>query len=299
MTRRPTILAVDDVPANLLAIESVLDRDFELRFAGSGSEALASLRARPDVDVILMDLQMPVMDGYETVTHIKKIVGCEDIPIVFITAVFKEDPYVKRGYEVGGIDYFTKPFDPDLLRLKMSVYSSFRHKAAVLAEREQQIRETEQLMKAGRKLAAILESLPVGVLISDGDGRICQVNDEVSRIFKADDLLRNDTYGEMLGWWNSGDQALKDPDGPVARALRSGEPSPHQVMEIRCCDGSARTIRLAASPLLGLTGEIVGAVIVVNDLTEPMEVEAELETRIARLISLGVELEQATSRPKP
>ena len=55
-----------------------------------------------------------------------------DIPIVFITAVYHEDPYVKRGYEAGGIDYFTKPFDPDLLRLKMAIYSSFRERAEVL-----------------------------------------------------------------------------------------------------------------------------------------------------------------------
>ncbi len=299
MTRKPTILAVDDVPANLLAIEAVLDRDFDLRFAASGAEAIASLKARSDVDVILMDLQMPLMDGYEAVTHIKKIGGCEDIPIVFITAVYKEDPFVKRGYEVGGMDYFTKPFDPDLLRLKMSVYSSFRHKAAVLAEREQQLRETEQLMKAGRKLAAVLESLPVGVLISDVHGRICQVNDEVSRIFKSVDLLKNDAYGEMLGWWNSGDQALKDPDGALSRALRSGEPSHHEVSQIRCFDGSSKTIRISASPLLGLAGDVVGAVIVVNDLTEPKKIEAELETRVARLVSLGVELEQVTTAAKP
>ncbi len=299
MTRRPSILAVDDVPANLLAIEAVLERDFDLRFAASGPEAIATLTSRSDVDVILMDLQMPIMDGYETVKHIKKLPGCEDIPVVFITAVFKEDPFVKRGYEAGGLDYFTKPFDPDLLRLKMSVYSSFRHKAAVLAEREQQIRETEQLMKAGRKLAAVLESLPVGVLISDVQGRICQVNEEVSRMLKSVDILKNDAYGEMLGWWDSKDQALKDPGGALARALRSGEPSHNEVTQIRCFDGSSKTIRISASPLLGLAGDVVGAVIVINDLTEPRKIEAELETRIARLVSLGVELEQATATVKP
>lgn len=298
MTKKRTILAVDDTPANLIALESVLDRDFDLRYATSGAEAIASLRDKPDVDVILMDLQMPVMDGYETVSHIKKLAGCEDIPIVFITAVYKDDPFVKRGYEVGGIDYFTKPFDPDLLRLKMSVYSSFRHKAAILAEREHQMRETEQLMKAGRKLAAILESLAVGVLISDVHGRICQVNEEVSRIFKSVDLINSDAYGVMLGWWDSGDQALKDPSGALARALRTGEPSHREVTEIRCFDGSPKTIRISASPLLGLTGEVVGAVIVVNDMTEPKEVEAELEARVARLISLGVEFEQAKSAVK-
>ncbi len=84
----------------------------------------------------------------------------------------------------------------------------------------------------------------------------------------------------------------------LARALRTGEPSHREVIQIRCFDGSAKTIRISASPLLGLTGDVVGAVIVVNDMTEPKELEAELENRVARLISLGVELEQTTSAVK-
>jgi response regulator RpfG family c-di-GMP phosphodiesterase len=196
--KKPSILAVDDTPANLIALESVLDRDFELVTASSGSKALEILEQRSDIVVVLMDVQMPIMDGYETATRIKKIPACQDIPIVFITAVYHEDPHVKRGYEVGGVDYFSKPFDPELLRLKMGIYSSFRQKAAVLREREQHIRETEELLAAGRKLSALLESLPVGVLIADVDGRICQTNDEVSRICKATETINHDDYGELI-----------------------------------------------------------------------------------------------------
>ena len=164
--KKPPVLAVDDTPGNLIALEAVLDRDFEVVPASSGAQALEILRKRPDIVVILMDVQMPIMDGYECAERIKQLPGCDDIPIVFITAVYREDPYVKRGYAVGGIDYFTKPFDPDLLRLKMGIYSSFRQKAAVLRERELRMVETEELLKAGRKLSAVLESLPVGILIA-------------------------------------------------------------------------------------------------------------------------------------
>jgi CheY-like chemotaxis protein len=290
--RRPTILAVDDTPGNLVALEAVLDRDFSLVFARSGAEAIEVVRDRRDIDVVLMDLQMPVMDGFEAASRIKKLPGCADLPIVFITAVYHEDPFVKRGYAVGGVDYFTKPFDPDLLRLKMSIYASFRQKAAVLREREDQIRETEEVLKAGRKLSAVLESLPVGILVADMQGRIVQNNDEVARIFKATEIIEHDEYGELLGWWTSEGQQLKDPLGPLARALSSGESTHNETRQIRCFDGSTRTIRVSTSPLSGVRDKIAGAVIILKDVTEPKQIEEEFEARVARLLSLGIELEQ-------
>lgn len=292
MLRKPTILAVDDTPANLVTLEAVLDREFELLFARSGQEALTLLEQGACPDVILMDLQMPIMDGFEAATRIKKLPSCEEIPIVFITAVYSEDPHVKRGYEVGGIDYFTKPFDPDLLRLKMGVYASFRQRAAILKERERQIKETEQLLQAGRKLSAVLESLPVGILISDLDGRICQSNEEVSRIFKSDELIKNDAYGEMLGWWDSSGQPLKNHGGPLTFALH-GRACRNEILQIRCVDGSTKSILASASPLLGLDRQIVGAVVVIQDVSESKEIEAELENRITRLVSPDVELQQS------
>lgn len=292
MPRKATILAVDDTPANLIAVEAVLERDFDLRFARSGTEAITMLEQRPDVDVILMDLQMPGMDGFEAAAQIKKLPGCEEIPIVFITAVYREEPHVKRGYAAGGVDYFSKPFDPDLLRLKMGIYASFRQKAAVLKERERQLKETEELLQAGRKLSALLEKLPVGVLIADGEGRIFQSNEAISRICKSEELLRNEQYGQMLGWWDASGHDIKAADGPLAGALR-GKACHNERREIHCVDGSAKPVLMSASPLMGIDGQVVGAVIVIQDVSEPTRIEAELEDRITRLVSLGVELEQS------
>lgn len=291
MPRRPTILAVDDTPSNLVALEAVLERDFDLKFAKSGLEALELMQQSSDVDAILMDLRMPDMDGFETATRIKKLPGCDEIPIVFITAVYNEDPHIKRGYEAGGVDYFTKPFDPDLLKMKMGIYTSFRQRAAVLRERERHIKVTEEILQAGRKLAAFLESLPVGVLISDVAGRICQVNEEAARICKASDLLATDAYGELLGWWDDQGQLLKNHGGPLARAL-DGSASHNEVLQLRCLDGSTKTVLVSASPLLGLDKQVVGAVVVIQDVSEPKRIEAELEERIAQLVSLGVEVQQ-------
>jgi PAS domain S-box-containing protein len=288
--RKPIILAVDDTPSNLVALEAVLDRDLDLRYAKSGPEAIGLMQQSHDVDVILMDLQMPGMDGFQAATQIKKLPGCEEIPIVFITAIYNEDPHIKRGYEVGGVDYFTKPFDPDLLRLKMGIYASFRQRAAILKEREQQIKETEEIVQAGRKLSAFLESLPVGVLISDVEGRICQANEEVSRICNASHLIESDAYGQILGWWDDQGQLLKNREGPLARALH-GNVSHNEILAIRCVDGRTKSVFVSASPLLGVDKQIVGAVVVLQDVTEPKRIEAELEDRITRLVSLGLEVE--------
>jgi CheY-like chemotaxis protein len=107
MPRLVNILAVDDKPSNLTALEAVLQGEFNVIRANSGPEALDILKVRRDIDIILMDVQMPMLDGFETATYIKQLDSAKDIPIVFITAVYHDDPWVRKGYEVGGVDYIS------------------------------------------------------------------------------------------------------------------------------------------------------------------------------------------------
>jgi CheY-like chemotaxis protein len=295
LLRKVNVLAVDDLPANLLSIKAVLNGEYNVITAASGAEAISILLTRKDIDVILMDLQMPEMDGFEAATEIKKLPDCYDIPIIFVTAIYKEEPFVKRGYEVGGVDYFSKPFDPDILKKKIAIYSSFRLKNAVLKERERQIVETEELLLAGRKLSSVLENLPVGVLIADVDGRICQINETVSQILVSVHPAESDAYGEILGWWDSSGKMLKEENGPLSRALQNQETSHSETIAIQCFDGSKKTILCSAAPLFGLDQNIVGAVVIIQDVTESKKIEEDLEQRITKLVTLGVELEQSTS----
>jgi CheY-like chemotaxis protein len=289
--QRAKVLIVDDVRGNLLAVAAVLESDHDVVLASSGYEALRILGQAGDIDVILLDVHMPGMDGFETAAKIKKMKDREGIPIIFITAIYQDDPFVKKGYEVGGIDYFGKPFDPDILRMKIAAYASFRLKADLLRERELHIRESEELFRVGRKLSSLLESLPVGVLIADADGRICQTTDEAARILRCDEPARSDAYGEILGWWDSAGQMIKNGQGLLARALRAGETSHSQPLKIRCFDGAEKTILASASPLHGLDREVIGAVVLIRDLTEGKKIEEDLAQRVTRLIALGVELE--------
>lgn len=288
-SRKSRLLLVDDLPANLFALEVLLRSDaYELLFAHSGEEALDVLH-KTEVDLILLDIQMPVMDGYETARRIKQLANCREVPIIFITAIFNEDPYIKRGYEAGAIDYFTKPFDPDILKMKIAIYASFRQRDALLRERERRIAESEELVKAGRKLASILETLTVGVIISDVEGRIVQTNDTVMKIWKSVEPFESDSYGEFLKWWGEGGLQIKK---AFSLALSGGQPTHNELLKIKCFDGTPKTILSSVSPLRGLDDRTVGAVAVIQDITEHKKIEEDMEQRILKLISLGVEFEQ-------
>ena len=293
---KPCVLAVDDNQANLLALDALLSEDYQMVFAHSGQEAVSLVSTHPRIDVILLDVQMPAMDGFETARRIKQVDAGREIPIIFITAVYTEDPHIKKGYESGGIDYFGKPFDPDILKLKLRIYAAFRTREDILRERELHLRESEELIRAGRKLSVLLESLLVGVLIADLEGRICQMTEEVSRIFRAVEPMENNRYGEILGWWGRDGAMVKNHDGPVAQALRDGKKTHSAPMDIRCFDGTTKHILASAAPLRGSTGQVVGAVVLIQDMTEPKKIGEDIEDRVTRLISLGVELEESAVR---
>ena len=103
------ILIVDDNPHNIFSFQTLLKApEVELLAARSGEEALQQLLEHPDVSLILMDVQMPGMDGYETSELVRGQARFRDVPILFITAVYRSDEFARRGYGVGATDYITK-----------------------------------------------------------------------------------------------------------------------------------------------------------------------------------------------
>ncbi|MFE4665251.1 two-component system response regulator [Streptomyces sp. NPDC056716] len=120
----PKVLIVDDQPDNLLAMTAVLATlDQELVAVSSGREALKALLGHDDFAVIIMDIQMPDMDGYETAAHIKRRPRTRDVPIIFLTAMGTDPEHSARGYAAGAVDYIGKPFDPWVLRAKVAVFT--------------------------------------------------------------------------------------------------------------------------------------------------------------------------------
>jgi two-component system, sensor histidine kinase len=138
------ILLVDDRPDGIVALEAILNGSgYNLVVANSGREALAKVLAF-DFAVILMDVQMPDMDGFETVALIKRREKSRDIPIIFITAINKAESYVSTGYSVGAVDYIFKPFDPHILKSKVAVFVDLHLKNRLLREQSEALREAER-----------------------------------------------------------------------------------------------------------------------------------------------------------
>lgn len=136
------ILLVDDRPANLVALEAILGSLNEtLVRAGSGEDALRAL-LHDDFALILLDAQMPGMDGFETATRIKARERTKDVPIIFLTANDFDTHLAYRGYATGAADFLAKPFDPWLLRAKVQVFVDLWHASRKLSTQADLLRRS-------------------------------------------------------------------------------------------------------------------------------------------------------------
>ncbi|MEV7138390.1 response regulator [Streptomyces tauricus] len=149
---RASILLVDDMEDNLIALEAVLGSLNEpLVRARSGEEAMKAL-LRQRFAVVLLDIRMPGMDGFETAANIKRLDQTKDVPIIFLTGTDSDAGYAFRGYATGAADYLTKPFDPWVLRAKVTVFLDLHRKnqqlERMLAHEQAQFDELTQRLHA-------------------------------------------------------------------------------------------------------------------------------------------------------
>jgi response regulator RpfG family c-di-GMP phosphodiesterase len=149
---RASILLVDDMEDNLVALEAVLGSLNEpLVRARSGEEAMKAL-LRQRFAVVLLDIRMPGMDGFETAANIKRLDQTKDVPIIFLTGTDSDAGYAFRGYATGAADYLTKPFDPWVLRAKVTVFLDLHRKnrqlERILAREQAQFDELAERLRA-------------------------------------------------------------------------------------------------------------------------------------------------------
>ena len=205
-----SVLLVDDLPGNLLALEAVLDPlGQRLVQASSGLEALACLDAE-DFALVLLDVQMPGLDGYETARRIRASARNAQTPIFFITANHGGPRDIERGYAAGAIDYVTKPFEPAVLRAKVAAFLELRARERELSASEERFRKA-------------FDDAPIGMALVALDGRFVQVNSSLEQITGRD-------RGWLLGRTH---QDLTHPDDLAAdlaktRALRDGTTDRHR-----------------------------------------------------------------------
>jgi CheY-like chemotaxis protein len=176
MPDRARVLLVDDREENLIALEAILSSlDVVPVRARSGEEALKALLST-DFALILLDVRMPGMDGFETAAHIKRRERTRNIPIIFLTVVDSAPDYAFRGYAAGAVDYLTKPFDPWILRAKVAVFVELYTMNRRLAEQAALLRErlsTEITNDDAADQASVLSEL---------SRRITAVEDEMRRV---------------------------------------------------------------------------------------------------------------------
>ena len=190
---RVDILIVDDRAENLLALEAILEPLHQrLVRASSGEEALRRLLER-DFALILLDVQMPGMNGFETARIIKSRERTKYVPIIFLTAISKEEAYVFEGYSVGAVDYLFKPFQPEILRSKVAAFvdlyvrqKNVAAKEALVREserREMELRHMRELWESQARFREVVTSALDAIILFDDSATITLFNSAAERMF--------------------------------------------------------------------------------------------------------------------
>ncbi|HEY5907831.1 MAG TPA: response regulator, partial [Vicinamibacteria bacterium] len=249
------VLLVDDRPDKLLALEAILaDLGPRVRTARSGAEALRYL-LRNDVAVILLDVNMPQMDGFETAALIRERQRSATTPIIFLTAVSDTDTYASRGYSLGAVDYIHMPVPPEVLKSKVSVFVELYLKSEQVRLQAQRLRESQEREHAARLAEAAdrldretrrnrFFTLAVDMLgVASRDGRLLQLNPswEATLGLTEEDLRREPIWSFLHP---------DDRDAMVAvfRGLVEGAPTAHFENRHRHRDGSYRWLAWTAAP---------------------------------------------------
>ncbi|HET7179723.1 MAG TPA: response regulator [Chryseosolibacter sp.] len=172
---KPKILLVDDREDNLLSIEAILKQDdYAFTMAYSGSEALKILNKESDFAMILMDVKMPILSGFETASLIYERETLKHIPIIFITANYYGEENLFKGYQSGGIDYIFKPINPEVLRAKVAIFIDLYRKNRLLVQQD------EKLVEINKRLTHEMKEL------KDSSEKLKEVNRNLRK--KIEDL---------------------------------------------------------------------------------------------------------------
>ncbi|MEO5930871.1 MAG: response regulator [Candidatus Kapaibacterium sp.] len=292
--QRVNILLVDDHPENLMALEAILgDLGQNLVKANSGIEALRSLLT-DDFAVILLDVQMPGMDGFETASLIRERDKLQHTPIIFLTAMDKSDTNIFRGYSVGAVDYMFKPFAPEVLKAKVSVFIDLFRKT------EEVKRQTEMLRQVNRELgktnkaigglynelerknlevqterdfvSAVIDTAGSLVFICDTDGRVVRINRAVEQ---ASGFSATEVVGRRL--WDL--YLMADEVDEVKGIFRRVQGGESPIVSENCwlsSDGRPKIICWTTTALADEHGNVTNVIGTGLDITERKGAEEQI-----------------------
>ena len=284
---KPVILVVDDNSKNLLALEATLasdDRDLVL--AASGEEALKIL-LNQEIAVVVLDVQMAGIDGYETAVLIRSREKTRDVPIIFVTSYNKDETDVVRGYEHGAVDYIFKPVVPEILRCKINVFLELYKRTQELKTRNEELERAEKELLRTKAAESLIKYAPDPVFLSDLRGKILQVNDAVSDLLG---LRAEDVVEQSLAEFLSPEERRK-----FAHALREVVEqgvTRNVRLNSRNAAGRITPTMLNASALRDPEGHVIGTIGILRDMTAYDAMVRDLERSQSTLMEKVRELEQ-------
>lgn len=283
------ILLVDDQPAKLLSLQAILaDLDENLIQAESADAALRTLLTT-EVGVVLVDVCMPRMDGFELAQLIREHPRHRRTAIIFISAVALTEADRLKGYDLGAVDYIPVPIVPEVLRAKVSIFADLYRTSSQLerftrvlesrvAERTSELeRSVAATRESERQYRELIQSLPVAIYTCDAGGRVQLFNQAAVDLWGRTPEVGVD---EWCGPWK-----VFAPDGapmpledcPMAVALREGRPVRGRVIVVERPDGTRRYVLPAPQPIFDGAGRVIGTVNLLADITEQKAAQARLE----------------------
>lgn len=260
---RVNILLVDDQPNNLLALESILsDLGLNTVQADSGAKALKHL-LQMDFAVVLLDVQMPDLDGFETANLIRQRDRSRDTPIIFLTALSRSETNVFRGYELGAVDYIFKPFHAEILRSKVNVF------VELFRKREAFKRQAHELSRLIRQNELILRAAAEGVFGVGLEGTTTFVNPAAARMIgrTVEEIKGNDMHSLVHPVFPG--VLTCDVRRCRLHAVVHGDSAYDEIEDTFFrADGTSFPVEFCASPMRDENADLLGSVITFRDVTE-------------------------------
>jgi len=285
------ILLVDDTPENLVSLEATLSSLGEdLVFAKSGKEALRHL-LNEDFAVILLDVRMPEMDGFETAELIRSRPRSRQTPILFLTG-YRNEEHLFRGYDLGAVDFLFKPIVPEVLRSKVAVFVELsRSNAKLKAQADALRKQAEVLQKAEQKFRSLLEAAPDAMVMCRDEGKILMVNSQTEVLFNCgrDKLLSRNIKELVPGWAPRFHPGWEDDTAPRMYPLERG-------VELYASreGGEPFPVEISFSPLQTEEGVVITSAI--RDISERKKAEEKIRELNATLEERVLERTDALMR---
>ncbi|MBW3670319.1 MAG: response regulator [Acidobacteria bacterium] len=258
-----SILIVDDQPKNLVAMEATLEGLADrIVTAGSGTDALKRILDE-DFAVILLDVQMPGMDGFETAALIRQRERSKNTPIIFVTAFSRTDENVFRGYTIGAVDYLFKPVVPEILKSKVSIFVELSRSRIELRER------SDHLERLNERMETILDSVADGIIGVDRDGWVKLANRAARAILGWTEQTMQSAPAHQLLHQSVHDEHSDDTTCALLESLEKKVSLGLHEDSIARADGTIFPGELTSAPIISVDQEEPeGIVLVFRDITE-------------------------------